>query len=342
MHTSNLPPFFDGCPLPPLEDILAGVRVVEIPMRVKFRGVTSRQAALIHGPAGWAEFAAFVEYGAEEASAWLASAIEAAWLGYPEPLRAEVPVNATMPAVAAHEVPEVLANYEGEIHEIKIKVAESGQGIDDDIARVAAVRAALPQARLKVDANMGWSHDQAVDALVRMAEYDLVYAEQPVSTVEGLARVREELRRRGVGTLIAADESVRKAADPLRVAQLGAADVLVVKAAPLGGVRRAREVVRAAGLPAVVSSALETSVGIRAGVALAASLDELPFGCGLDTVSLMAADTAAPSLRSRDGVIRVRDVAADEDLLLTWAASPQVTEWWHRRIKECYRVLSDA
>lgn len=332
--------------LPPLEEILSVTRVVALPMRVKFRGVTLRETALIQGPEGWGEFAPFIEYEPVEASAWLACAIEAAWLPYPQPLRTSIPLNATVPAVAASEVEEVLGRYEGQVREAKIKVAEAGlpfeESLTQDLARVAAVRDACPGARLKIDANGGWDEGQAVRALTELADYDLLYAEQPVPGIEGLARVREALRARGNPLLIAADEAVRKADDPLRVARLGAADVLIIKAAPLGGVRRALHIVEQAGLPAVVSSALESSVGIRTGAALAAALPQLPYGCGLGTVSLMARDVTAHPLVARDGELPLRDITPEPRLLEEVATSPERTAWWHRRIEACYRLLEQG
>lgn len=343
MTASSLPL---GFALPPLEEILAATRVVALPMRVKFRGVTLRETALIQGPVGWGEFAAFTEYEPAEASAWLACAIEAAWLPYPQPLRTSIPLNATVPAVDASEVEAVLARYEGQVREIKIKVAEAGlpfeESLTQDLARVAAVRAACPGARLKIDANGGWTEAQAVRALNELADYDLLYAEQPVPGIEGLARVRDQLRARGNPLLIAADEAVRKADDPLRVARLGAADLIIIKAAPLGGVRRALQIVEQAGLPAVVSSALESSVGIRTGAALAAALPQLPYGCGLGTVSLMAKDVTPHPLVARDGELPLRDITPETPLLKEVAASPDRTAWWHRRIEACYRLLEQG
>lgn len=343
MTASSLPL---GFALPPLEEILAATRVVALPMRVKFRGVTLRETALIQGPVGWGEFAAFTEYEPAEASAWLACAIEAAWLPYPQPLRTSIPLNATVPAVDASEVEAVLARYEGQVREIKIKVAEAGlpfeESLTQDLARVAAVRAACPGARLKIDANGGWTEAQAVRALNELADYDLLYAEQPVPGIEGLARVRDQLRARGNPLLIAADEAVRKADDPLRVARLGAADLIIIKAAPLGGVRRALQIVEQAGLPAVVSSALESSVGIRTGAALAAALPQLPYGCGLGTVSLMAKDVTTHPLVARDGELPLRDITPEPRLLKEVAASPDRTAWWHRRIEACYRLLEQG
>ena len=269
--------------IPPLDELLAGAHVVSLPMRVKFRGIMERESLLIQGPAGWGEFCPFPEYGDAEASRWLAAAIEAAWQGFPQPLRTAIPVNATVPAVEASRVPEVLARF-GRVDAVKVKVAERGQTLEDDAARVEAVRAELPGAAIRVDANGGWDVPAAVRALTRLSAVGLEYAEQPVPDIEGLAEVRSRLRAAGTPVLVAADESVRKEDDPLKVARAGAADLIVVKVAPLGGVRRALDIVAQAGLPAVVSSALDTSVGIRAGLALAAALPELPYACGLGTV----------------------------------------------------------
>lgn len=318
-----------------LDELLAAAHVVTLPMRVKFRGVLEREVLLLEGPAGWAEFSPFVEYDDVEAARWLASALEAGWLGYPAAVREWIPVNATVPAVSAADVPAVLGAFDA-VHTVKVKVAEAGQSLRDDAARVAAVRHSLPDARIRVDANGGWDVDQAVRALTMLSVFGLEYAEQPVASIADMALVRRALSG---SVLIAADESVRKATDPLAVARAGAADLLVVKAAPLGGVRQALEIVAEAGLPAVVSSALDSSVGIRAGLALAAALPKLPYACGLATVSLMAGDVVAHSLVAVSGGIAVRDVAADPALLAQFAAPAERRDWWLARLRRCHELL---
>lgn len=328
--------------LPPVDELLDTVRVVALPMRVKFRGVTVRETAIFQGPAGWGEFGPFPEYQDAEASQWLRAGIEAAWQGFPAPLRTSIPVNATVPAVPADRVGDVLDGYGGAVPAVKIKVAERGQTLADDVARVAAVRDLLPDAELRVDANMGWDEDQAVAALTELGAFDLEYAEQPVASIEGLAAVRQRLRDKNIGLKIAADESVRKAEDPLAVARAGAADLIVVKVAPLGGVRRAVEIVREAGLPAVVSSAIDSSVGIRAGVALAAALPELPYACGLGTLSLMEADVTREPLKPQDGFIPVRDVAVDDGLLEEFAVTGERRDWWLDRIRRTHGLLEQG
>ena len=326
-------------PLPALDELRAHARVVRIPLQVRFRGVREREALLLRGPAGWGEFAPFLEYGDAESARWLAAAVEAAYVGSPAPLRASVPVNATVPAVGPERVGEILSRYDG-CRTAKVKVAEPGQTIEDDVARVAAVRAAMgASARLRVDANGGWPVAEARQAVRRLAAYDLEYVEQPCRTVEELAELRAALGRDGLPVPIAADESIRKAADPLRVRDLGAADVVVVKVAPLGGVRSALEIVAACGLPAVVSSALETSVGIGAGVALAAALPDLRHACGLGTVELLAGDVAATPLVPVGGEIAARRAEPDDGLLARWAA-PDRTAWWFERLAACHAVLT--
>ena len=308
-------------------------------MRVKFRGILHREALLLRGPAGWGEFSPFPEYDDGESVPWLAAAVEAAWWGYPDPVRPTVPVNATVPAVGPEQVEGILARF-GAVSAVKVKVAERGQTVADDLARVAEVRRLLPKAGIRVDANGGWDVPTAVGALESLAEAGLEYAEQPVPEIAGLRAVRLELQRRGVPVLIAADESVRKETDPLRVAREDAADLIVVKVAPLGGVRRALEIVAEAGLPAVVSSALDTSVGIRAGVALAAALPELPYACGLGTLSLMAGDVTEESLVPDGGALAVREVPVAEPLLQRFAAAPERQQWWLDRLDRVHAQLA--
>ncbi|MBO1269151.1 o-succinylbenzoate synthase [Arthrobacter cavernae] len=327
--------------LPPLDELLASAHVVALPMRVRFRGIMERETLLLRGPAGWGEFCPFPEYDDAEASRWLAATIEAGWLGFPTPLRDSIPVNATVPAVPVDRVPDVLARF-GRVDAVKVKVAERGQTLDDDAARVAAVREALPDAAIRVDANGGWDVATAVEALTRLSGVGLEYAEQPVPTIDGLAEVRLRLAQQGTPVLIAADESVRKEDDPLNVARAGAADLIVVKVAPLGGVRRALDIVAQAGLPAVVSSALDTSVGIRAGLALAAALPDLPYACGLGTVSLFTADVTRDPLVADDGAIRLRDAVADEGLMERYAAPAERRDWWLERLRRVHAVLASA
>jgi len=320
-------------PRPTVADLLAAVHVVRIPMRVRFRGITVREVALLHGPAGWGEFGPFLDYAPAESSRWLAAAIEAAWQDWPAPVRHRIGVNATVPAVPATQVADVLARFPG-VRTVKVKVAEPGQSLADDLDRVAAVRDVLgPAGVVRVDANGGWSVDQAREALRHLVGYGLDYAEQPCATVEDLAELRRLLAAAGIDVRIAADESIRKAADPMRVRDLEAADVIVVKVAPLGGVRAALRIIEDCGLPAVVSSALDTSVGIAGGVALAAALPDLPYDCGLGTVALLDGDVTTEPMLPVDGTLRVRSVEPDPGLLARFAAPPERHRWWVERIE---------
>ena len=309
-------------------------------MRVPFRGVREREAVLVRGPLGWGEFSPFVEYADLEAARWLAAAVEAGWHGWPAAVRTQVPVNATVPALPADQVAGVLARFAG-CTTAKVKVAEAGQVLADDVSRVAAVREVLGAGgRVRIDANAAWSVDDAVRALTALAPYDLEYAEQPCASVAELAALRVALARAGLDVLVAADESVRKADDPLRVALAGAADVVVLKVAPLSGVATALAVAQACGLPVVVSSALDTSVGISAGVALAAALPSLPYACGLGTTSLMAADVA--DLPVVDGALPVRPVVPDPDRIAALAAPPDRQAWWRARARRCHALLQES
>ncbi|MGY3261741.1 o-succinylbenzoate synthase [Frigoribacterium sp. 2355] len=325
-------------PLPPLADLVEGAHVVRLPLRTRFRGLDAREALLVEGPSGWTEFSPFVEYGPAEAAAWLAATIDFGWGRLPEGGARRVAVNATLPAVAADRVPDVLARYRG-CRTVKVKVAERGQTLADDISRVAAARDWVgPEGRVRVDANGGWSVESAEEALVGMAPYALEYAEQPCATVPELV----ELRRRvsGTGALVAADESVRKADDPLAVARAGAADLLVVKAQPLGGVTAALRIVAAAGLPVVVSSALDTSVGLSMGAYLAAAVPGLRHDCGLGTAALLGADVTRDPLLPVDGEIDVRRVEVDVDLLRRHAVDDDRREVWLERLRASYAVLA--
>jgi O-succinylbenzoate synthase len=324
--------------LPPLTDLLGTARVVALPLVSRFRRVDVREALLLEGPSGWTEFSPFTEYDDAEASAWLAGAIDFGWGILPPLVRETVAVNATLPAVGPGDVPGVLDRFPG-CRTVKVKVADPGHALADDVARVAAAREYLgPSGRVRVDANGGWNVDEAERAIHALAPYDLEYVEQPCATVDELAELRERVAYMGIP--IAADESVRKAADPLAVARAGAADLLVIKAQPLGGITAALAIVAEAGLPVVVSSALDTSVGISMGLHLAAAIPTLDFDCGLATASLFAVDVTGEPLIPSDGRLEVRTVVPTEHLLAAHAATPERTTWWLDRLARCYEVLA--
>jgi O-succinylbenzoate synthase len=313
-----------------LQDLLDRLHVVALPMRVRFRGITSREVALIDGPAGWGEFGAFPEYGAPEAAHWLAAGIESAYRGWPSGVRTQVPINATVPAVPAGQVPDVLARFPG-ARTAKVKVAEPGQRLADDVARVDAVRALVPTVR--VDANGGWSVEEAVAAAAALTVGGpLEYLEQPCRTVAELAEVR---RRAGVP--VAADESIRKAEDPLAVVRAGAADIAVLKVAPLGGVRALLDIAAQIDVPVVLSSALDSAVGISAGLAAAAALPRLKHACGLGTGRLFIEDVAEHI--PVDGRLPVTAPTPDPARLAGLAAPPDRRDWWIARVRDCWTWL---
>src|SRR3954462_14337759 len=274
-------------------------QVYRVPMRTRFRGIDVRDGVLVHGPAGWGEFSPFWDYDVDESRRWWSAAVEAAWGGGPEPRRTQVPVNVTVPAVDADRA-HAIVTASG-CRTAKVKVAEPGQSPAQDLARVEAGRDALgPDGAVRVDAKAAWDVDPAAARIAELDRVGLEYVEQPCASLAELV----ELRRR-IAVRVAADEVVRRAADPLRVDLREACDVVVLKVQPLGGVRAALRVAEAHGLPCVVSSALESSVGIAAGVALAAALPELPFACGLATVALFTDDVTSTPLLPVDGALPV-------------------------------------
>ncbi|QFS89831.1 L-Ala-D/L-Glu epimerase [Mycobacterium sp. THAF192] len=317
---------------PELSDVLDRLHVVALPMRVRFRGITTREIALIDGPAGWGEFGAFPEYGPPEAAHWLAAGLDAAYRPLPPVRHTSIPINATVPAVPAAAVADVLARFPG-ARTAKVKVAEPGQSLADDVARVTAVRALVPTVR--VDANGGWSVDEAVTAARALtADGPLEYLEQPCATVPELAEVR-----RRVQVPVAADESIRKADDPLHVVRSRAADIAVLKVAPLGGVRAMLAVAEQIDIPIVVSSALDSAVGIGIGLVAAGCLPSLPHACGLGTGGLFV-DDVAETVAPVDGELPAAAVVPDPARVAALAAAPERARWWIDRIRDCWPLLS--
>jgi O-succinylbenzoate synthase len=339
---------------PALTDLLSSARVVSLPLRTRFRGVVDREVMLFEGPHGWAEWSPFLEYPDEEAAVWLAAAIEFAYGELPELRRAAIPVNATLPAVAPDQIEKVLSRF-GAFGTVKIKVAEPGQSLNDDLQRVWAVRAAYPDARIRLDANGGYSVEDAMVVAAAMIEngVSVDYLEQPVSTISEMAELKLRLNKDGIGSLqtggvkIAADESVRKVSDPMAVVQADAADILVLKAAPLGGISRSLAIAKEAALPVVISSALDSSIGISMGAHLAAALPThaatepggLAFDCGLGTGALLAGDVTREPLIPVDGFIEVRRVAVDEQKLDIFEAEDHRIDWWIDRLDRAFKLL---
>lgn len=323
---------------PSLIELLSSARVVALPLRNKFRGVLEREILLFEGPNGWAEWSPFVEYSDEESAVWLAAAIEFAYGDIAPANRTEISVNATLPALAADQVAAVLARY-GKFETVKIKVAEPGQNLQADIDRINAVIENYPDVKIRLDANGGFD----VSTALKLAEYvheagiNFDYFEQPVKTIAEMAELK--LKLSPLGIKIAADESVRKVSDPLAVAQAGAADILVLKVAPLGGINRALQIAAEAGLPVVVSSALDSSVGLSMGAHLAAALPNLEFDCGLATGALLVGDVARIPIKPVDGKISVGRVEVDPAKLDLFEAEDHRIDWWVERLERAYAHL---
>jgi len=316
------------------------IHTYAIALRARFRGLEVREGMILSGAAGVGEFSPFWDYDDDESTRWLAAAVEAAERGWPPPVRDRVPVNVTIPAVSPQRAIE-LVEASGGCRTAKVKVAEPGEGLGAERDRVAAVREALGAGgRIRVDANGGWDVETAARHLAALDKVagGLEYAEQPCATVEDLAALR-----RLTHVPIAADESIRRAADPMEVARREAADIMVVKVQPLGGVRPALRIIEEVGLPAVVSSALETSVGIAAGVALAAALPDLPYACGLATVNLFTDDVLTHPLRPTGGELAAVDAASlplRPDLEAT-AAPAGARGRWRGRLERVRALLED-
>jgi O-succinylbenzoate synthase len=312
------------------------MQVVALPLKSKFRGITVREVALFKGPAGWGEFAPFLEYDDRESSTWLLSAIDAATNPAPIAYRGFVKVNATLPALnSAKEIEELLQSFAG-CDTVKIKV---GENLAEDIGRVARVRALLPKAKLRLDVNGGWKVDQALVSLYAIYEEvgPLEYVEQPCASLDELRRLKEKLV---VDIKITGDEVIRKAADPFAIDLQDAVDVLMLKAAPLGGITRAREIAAHHKLPVVVSSALDSAVGISYGLQLAASLPSLDYACGLATGQLLSADIA--ELPLSNGQLEVNALSPDADLLAKYAVPVERLTWWKERTKRAFYAGAES
>ena len=314
-----------------LDDLLATLRVITIPTRTNFRGVTYREVALIQGPQGWGEFSPFLEYGDNECAPWLASAIEAATVARPERFRNEIAVNGTIPELNdKKEIEALMRTYSG-AKTFKVKV---GNNLTEDVMRVARVFSNAPKAAIRVDVNGLWSVDEALTNLYAYYEEigPLEYVEQPCATIEEL---RELKRRIKIPLRIAADEVIRKATDPFKVDLTDAADIVMLKVQPLGGIRRSLEIAQHHGLPVVVSSALESAIGIEYGLELAASISDLNLDCGLATGSLLTRDVAEHKIV--DGKIALGQISPQLDGL---DVSPDRFEWWKNRIMRVGKLLT--
>ena len=306
------------------QQLLDTLRVIALPMKTKFRGISVREVALIKGSHGWGEFSPFLEYDDAESAPWLASALEAATTPKPKLYRTSVAVNGTIPALNDPvDLKKVVDSFPG-VNTFKVKV---GTNLAEDLARIDVIRQLQPQAKIRIDVNGLWSVDQAETFLNAAGEIE--YAEQPCATIEELRELKSRTSVKIVG-----DEILRKAADPFAIDLTGAIDYLMLKVQPLGGIKRAHALAEHHNLPVVVSSALESAVGINYGLTLAASFEEMNFDCGLGTGSLLAADVA--HLPIVDGKIEISEFEPQLDGL---DVAPDRIEWWKNRIMRTAELL---
>lgn len=314
-----------------LDDLIATLRVIALPTRTNFRGINVREVALMQGPQGWGEFSPFLEYDDKECRPWLASAIEAATVARPKRYRDAIAVNGTIPELNdKKEIADLMRSYQG-VKTFKVKV---GRNLNEDVARVARVFSNAPKAAIRVDVNGLWSVDEALTHLYAYYEEigPLEYVEQPCATVEELRELKIKIK---IPLRIAADEIVRKATDPFAVDLTEAADLVMLKVQPLGGIQRSLEIAAHHGLPVVVSSALESAIGIEYGLDLAASISDLTHDCGLATGSLLASDVAAHQIV--DGKIALGQISPKLDGL---DVAPDRFEWWKNRIMRVGKLLT--
>ncbi len=313
-----------------LDDLLKTLRVIALPTRTNFRGVTVREVALMQGPQGWGEFSPFLEYDDKECRPWLASAIEAATVARPARYRDAIAVNGIIPELNdKKEIESLMRTFSG-AKTFKVKV---GKNLTEDVVRVARVFSNAPKAAIRIDVNGLWSVEEALTHLY--AYYEEIgpfqYVEQPCATVEELRELKRKIK---IPLRIAADEVIRKASDPFAVDLTDAADVVMLKVQPLGGIQRCLDIANHHGLPVVVSSALESAIGIEYGLDLAASISDLTFDCGLATGSLLASDVAAHEIS--DGKITLSQISPHFDGL---DVSPERYEWWKNRIMRVGALL---
>jgi O-succinylbenzoate synthase len=325
---------------PRLNDLVANAKVVSIPLRTKFRGLTERELLVFEGPNGWSEWAAFTEYKDEEAATWLQAAIEWGFDKVPEPVRKQVPVNAILPAVPANEVAKMLGRA-GAFSTVKIKVADQKQTIADDLARILEVRNSYPDVKLRLDANGGYTAPQALELIAELEinSIELEFFEQPVATIAELSELRVEIAKRGQKIKLAADESVRKSSDPLAVELAGAADLLVLKSAPLGGINSALAVANSSNLEICASSAMQSSIGLAAELHFASCLPELNYDAGLGTGFLFGGDLTADRLIPENGVLELRRPKINTSSLEILKAEDHRFDWWVARLERCSRIL---
>ena len=303
------------------------LQVVSIPVKANFRGINFREIALFEGPAGWSEFSPFIEYSNKESSTWLKAAIEGATKEPPKPIRDQVEINATLPNVKVSEVKDLLAGFNG-CNTIKIKIND----FETDQALLIECLKEVPKAKFRLDVNGGWALEEAI---ANVQSYEkafgslIEYIEQPCTDFADLNSLRNS-----TGIKIAVDESIRKylAGDLTKIKEV--ADIAIIKWAPTGGFDAALEVIEKIGLPVVISSALDSSVGISHGLSLAEAVPNLYGACGLGTVCLLEGDVTSNPLMPINGIIKNRKVIPDR--IEEFKAESGRQKWWQDRANAVY------
>jgi O-succinylbenzoate synthase len=317
-----------------INELLASMRVIALPMKTEFRGIKVREVALFQGDQGWAEFSPFLEYDDYESARWLAATIEAATTPRPTALRSSIPVNGTIPATNDNKsIDQLVGTYAG-VKTFKVKV---GENLSEDIARLVKIRSLGRKVNIRIDANGLWNVDQALTNLYAFYEEvgPFEYVEQPCATLEELRELKDKIR---IPLKIAVDEIIRKAEDPFSINLDGAADILMLKVQPLGGINRSLKIAKHYQLPVVVSSALESAVGIRYGLELAASIETLSYDCGLATGSLFTRDVAQNPVIG--GAISVSPHGDPDYNFDGFDVAADRYEWWQNRVMRCAELLN--
>ena len=317
--------------LPNLDDVIDRLHVVSLPMWINFRGNNFREVALINGPNGWGEFGAFLEYKPFEAIHWLISGLEAAYQVFPKINRKFIPINATIPTISVNYIPKVLTKFP-EIYTTKVKVAKLGGKISDDIMRINVTQTYTPLIRL--DANGGWTANQANIATSALTSNGpLEYIEQPCPSLKELNKFRSKIQ-----VPIAIDEFIRKNKNPIDIIKSSLIDLAILKVAPLGGVSRLLNIASKISIPVIISSALDSAIGISTGLRAAASLPKLHYACGLGTSRFFIEDIASiPS--PTEGYLTAEPVTPDPARLESLAVPKLRRQWWINRIHECYSYI---
>ncbi len=311
-------------------DIFVDFNVVSIPTKTNFRGITNREVAIFSGSEGWSEFSPFVEYSNRESSTWLRAAVEASNTPWPHLYRKSIPINATLPNVSPEKVAGVLKNFEG-CTTVKIKIDNfiSGAELVEETLNI------LPGTKIRLDVNGSWSLDEA---LLYLYDFHLrfgnvfEYIEQPCTSFDDLVKLKSEIPMK-----IALDESIRKNLDSDLSDLAKAGDVAIIKWAPSGGFASAHEIANTVCLPVVISSALDTGIGISHSLALAGSFENLDFACGLGTVALLESDICEPALIPTQGFLDVNRVEPNFALVEKYQASEDRQEWWKNRVADIWK-----